>query len=195
LITLTLIKQFLFKYKTIILFVVGFLIGLILNFNNSKPIIKKTTKIEYIVKNNIDTILSNPKVEYKYKDKIVVIKNTDTIIKNFKPKDYEWVYNKTDTTKNKKTIINIKANGWGNLTKLDYIINTKDTTKIITNTIEKTIIKTPNTLYLSCGYNSNNNPNIGIDWTIKNKFIMGGIVQYDNKINEPVFGVKIGVKL
>jgi hypothetical protein len=36
---------------------------------------------------------------------------------------------KTDTTKNKKSIITVSANGWGNLDRLDYVITTKDSTK------------------------------------------------------------------
>jgi hypothetical protein len=34
--------------------------------------------------------------------------------------------------KKKKSIITVSANGWGNLDRLDYVITTKDSTKIIT---------------------------------------------------------------
>ncbi len=189
------IIDFIRKYKLILVLLIGFITGTLLNCNKPKEIVKTTTKIEYVVKNHTDTIKTKPKVEYKYKTKTVTITNTDTIIKSFKPKDYEWTYDKTNFTKDNKTSINIKASGWGNLDKLDYIINTKDTTKVVTNTIEKTIIKNANALYLSGSYLSNKNIGVNLDWTIKNKIILGGVVEYDNLSKQPIVGAKLGIKL
>ena len=200
---LPIIVSFIKKYYGIFLLLIGFLLGSLLTCNKDeesvKTTIKKNTKIKYVIKNHTDTIVTEPKVVYKYLDKVIRIKNTDTIIKDFKPKDYLWTYEKIDTTKNKKTTIKVTANGWGNLNKLDYVINTKDSTKIVTNTIEKTtektIIKYPTSLFLSGGYDTNKNPNVGLDLTIKNKIILGGTVQYNVLNNKPIAGIKIGVKL
>lgn len=189
------IIEFVNKYKSIILLIVGFLIGSLLTCNKDKPTTTTTTEIKYVVKNHTDTIRTTPKVVYKYVNKVIPIKQIDTVIKNFNPKDYQWIYTKTDTTKNKKTIIKITATGWGNISKLDYIINTKDSLVYITKRTETTIIKNTNNLYLSGGYNTNKNISAGLDWTIKNKVIIGGVIEYDKLTNKPIAGIKLGLKL
>lgn len=192
---LKIIIEFVNKYKSIILLIVGFLIGSLLTCNRDKPTTTTTIETKYVVKNHTDTIRTTPKVVYKYVNKVIPIKQIDTVIKNFNPKDYQWVYEKTDTTKNKKTTIKINAAGWGNMSKLDYVINTKDSLVYITKRTETTIIKNTNNLYLSGGYNTNKNISVGVDWTIKNKVIIGGVVEYDRLTNKPIAGVKLGIKL
>ena len=189
------IIEFIKKYKSIILLIVGFFIGSLLTCNRDKPTTTTTIETKYVVKNHIDTIRTKPKVVYKYVNKVIPIKQIDTIIKNFNPKDYQWIYIKTDTTKNNKTNIKITATGWGNITKLDYIINTKDSIVYITKQTERTIIKNTNNLYLSGGYNTNKNISVGLDWTIKNKMIIGGVIEYDKVTNKPIAGIKLGIKI
>jgi hypothetical protein len=57
------------KYSSIILLLVGFLIGSLMTWNHNKPSIKTTVETQYVIKNRIDTIITKPIVKYKYKIK------------------------------------------------------------------------------------------------------------------------------
>jgi hypothetical protein len=56
------------KYSSIILLLVGFLIGSLMTWNHNKPSIKTTVETQYVIK-IIDTIITKPIVKYKYKIK------------------------------------------------------------------------------------------------------------------------------
>jgi hypothetical protein len=57
-----------FEKYSIILLLVGFLIGSLMTWNHNKPSIKTTVET-YVIKNRIDTIITKPIVKYKYKIK------------------------------------------------------------------------------------------------------------------------------
>ena len=186
------------KYKLIIVLVIGFILGLLMTCFQKDNLaeVSKETKVEYIVKTTTDTIkIDSIQVDYKYKDKVIILTQLDSIIKDFKPKDYSFTYDKIIESKSKKTKVNMQIKGWGNITNADFNITETDSTKIITNTITKTIEKNNSGLFISGSFNTQKEPAIGLDYIYKNKWIIGTQVQYDNIIQKPIVGLKVGFKL
>jgi hypothetical protein len=175
--------------------IVGILLGILVNCSGKKneDIIKTNTIVKYIKK--IDTIENNkPILVYRNKEIIKTINKSDTIIKDFKLKDYQYEYNKNDS------ITDLYIKGWGSLDSLKIINKHKDKIIEITNT--ETIYKSSNGLFISGEYNIPFNKNnvlntpiykTNLDYIIRNKVIIGGSIGIQG--NNLYYGGKIGFKL
>jgi hypothetical protein len=50
-------------------------------------------------------------------------------------------------------------------------------------------------LFLSPSYNTNNQINIGVDWNIKNKFLLKGGIGYDIQNTKPYISLGVGIPI
>lgn len=172
------------KY-TIFALILGFIMGLVV----SKPATESVvTKVEYVTVDRLDTLyLDKPVVVYK--DKIInreTIK-IDSVYKDFKPSDYRYTL---DTINSK---FEAHLAGWGGLDKVNIISKHKDS--IITKTTTKTLLVNKNALYIWGGYNTRPSYQVGVDYTIRNKLVIGSNIDYDKDTQQVTPGVKIGIKI
>lgn len=173
----------------IIFSVISLVVGIILGLLWAKPAEEKTkTEYKYIVKERTDTLkIDKPVVVYKDRVKNKIIIKTDSVYKDFKPSDYSY---KLDTI-DKKFEAHIE--GWGGLKKIEVVSKHKDS--IIEKTVTKTLVVNKSSLYLWGGYSFKPSYQAGVDYTIKNKVIVGGAIDYDRNIGTITPMVKIGIKL
>ena len=172
------------KY-TIIALIIGFIMGLIVSKPATETIVTKT---EYKVVNKVDTLrIDKPIVVYKNKIVEKEVIKIDSVYKDFRPSDYKYTL---DTINSK---FEAHLAGWGGLDKVDIISKHKDS--IITNTTIKTVLVNKNTLYIWGGYNTRPSYQVGIDYTIKNKLVIGSNIDYDKDTQQVTPGVKIGIKI
>lgn len=175
--------------NTIIISAISLVVGIILGLLLAKPAEEKTkTEYKYITVERTDTLkIDKPIVVYK--DKIVNITKikVDSVYKNFKPSDYNYSF---DSINN-----NFEAHlkGWGGLDKVNIISKHKDS--IIEKTVTKTLVVNKSSLYLWGGYNFKPSYQAGVDYTIKNKIIVGGAIEYDNNTGKTTPMVKLGIKI
>lgn len=179
------------KYWKYLVF--GIIIVFILKQCEEKPDIRTITKIEYIDRTDTitKTIISKPKV--KYIIKTTTIKGKDSII---------YVDRETNET--------IKANQFSTILKsnnatANLLILTTGELLDVSGTIsykEKvTTVKTTKTVHASGmfiygqGSPKSQNIQIGLDYVIKNKWIIGTSVDYNNFTNSMNFNFKIGFKI
>ena len=175
--------------KLIIALLIGFLLGCLITCSKDKDIATKTTKTIEVREH---TIHIKDKPEVKYKDKYITKESlkTDTIYKTIKE---DYAYSVDTIYKNKQGDTHLKVDGFGGINNIELTTKYKDS--IIT--IEKETIRevSKNTLYLSPSYNTRKEIGLDLDYTIRNKVIVGGKVGYDRLTGQPVVGVKIGIKL
>ncbi|MEW5675515.1 hypothetical protein ABGT15_04315 [Flavobacterium enshiense] len=175
--------------KLIVAVIIGFLLGCVINCQGDKDSSTKTTKtIE--VKEKIIQIKDKPEIKYKNKYITKESLRTDTIYKTIK-EEYAYSIDTTYVDKNGDT--HLKVDGFGGINNIE--INTKYKDSIITIEKETTKYVNKNTLYISPSYNSRKEIGVDLDYTIKNKVIVGGKVSYDPITGQPVAGIKIGLKL
>lgn len=175
--------------KVIIAVLIGFLLGCLITCSGSKEDTTKTTKtIE--VKEKIIHIKDKPEVVYKNKYITKESLKTDTIYKTIK-EDYAYTIDTTYVDKNGET--KLKVDGFGGINNIEVTTKYKDS--IITIEKETTKYVNKNTLYISPTYNTRKEIGLDLDYTIRNKVIVGGKVSYDPITGQPVAGVKIGLKL
>lgn len=204
-----------YTIATIILILVATLWFKGCNQNNGKKwVVNIKTDTVYVIKEKVshfnDTI-----VKTLYKDRYFpyqVIKNDieskiDTGWVTLPYKDYLFKYDTIQYHKYGESKISIK--GWGYISKVNVDNKWKDTTITITKEITKynnaseadAVADKSSGLFLSAGYqrpfdkNSPLNPlySIGLDYQIKNKVIIGTSIGVQN--NEPVYGLKLGIKI
>lgn len=150
---------------------------------------KVVTKIKTI--KVTDTLKVKGGITTKYKE--VYVRKTDTSI----------VYlDKPDSTSicanyYEQPIIGKRSKGsafittTGELLDFSAIIECTDTIK--ETTITKYIEKSK--LYLSPSYNTNNQINLGLDWSIKNKILLKGGVGYDINNTTPYLSLGVGIPI
>lgn len=164
----------------IIVLITGFFLGTVLNCNKDKNNIDSVeTKIKVVER--IKTVeIEKPIVEYKYKEKKVVVHDT---IKE----QYKYVF------KQKEKFGDIEISGWGDITNIKVNTIHKD------SIIEKTITKHLKGFYVNGEYNRSlikDNPlegfKIGLDYVNKN-IIVGTNIGIFN--STPIFGFRVGFKL
>lgn len=184
------------KYKLIIVLIIGFILGCLMTCSTKNhPAEVRTIKTDTIYKyiTRVDTFkIDNPIVTYK--DKPILITNTDTILKEFSPKQYEYTYKDKIDSKSKRTQLDVDIKGWGDITSMSFNMTEKDTIKTIytKETITKTV--TPSTLFLGASFDSEMKPGLNVDYSIKGKVLLGTQVQYNPMTNKPLIGGKIGIK-
>ncbi len=153
----------------------------------------------------------NPdKVEIKTK----VIKVTDTLkVKGGVVTKYKKVYvRKTDTSvvyleKPDSTSIEARvytqpitgkrSSGIATITTTGDLLDFCATIECQDSIIEKTTTKYRDNsrLFLSPSYNTNNQLNIGVDWNVKNKFLLKGGIGYDIQNTTPYISLGIGIPI
>lgn len=173
--------------NNIILIVISLVVGIILGLLLAKPAEEKTkTEYKYITVERTDTLKIDKPV-LVYKDKIVNITKikVDSVYKDFKPSDYSY---KFDSINNK---FEAHLEGWGGLKKVNIISKHKDS--IIEKTVTKTLLVNKSTLYLWGGYSFKPSYQAGVDYTIKNKIIVGGAIDYDRELGKTTPMIKMGI--
>ena len=50
-------------------------------------------------------------------------------------------------------------------------------------------------MYISGSYNANKDIGLGLDYTIRNRLIIGTGIEYNTIIKQSVIGLKIGIKI
>lgn len=175
--------------KLIISVLIGFLLGCLITCSDDNKYSTKTTKtIE--VKEKVIHIKYKPQIKYKNKYITKESLKTDTVYKTIKE---EYAYKIDTTYKSKEGDTHLKVDGFGGINNIEVTTKYKDS--VITIEKETTKYVNKNTLYLSGSYNTRKEIGVDLDWTIKNKVIIGGKVGYDGLSNTPVAGVKIGIKI
>lgn len=157
-----------------------------------KIVIETKTVVKVVEKR--DTLkIDRPKIVYKWKDRVIHITDTDTVFKEFNPKDYLYAFD----TITPKTDVSIK--GWGDLSSVSIISKCKDSIIEKTTTTTKTIFKNESAFFVGVGYSisptqNNSYKTINADYHFKNKVLLGVGIGIDNYIS-PFVGAKISIKL
>ena len=175
--------------KLITAVLIGFILGTLITCQGDKQdTTKTTTTIE--VKEKVIHIKDKPQIKYKNKYITKESLKTDTIYKKIKE---EYSYKLDTIYKSKEGDTHLKIDGFGGINDIEVTTKYKDS--IITIEKETTKYVNKNSLYLSPTYNTRKEIGVDLDWTIRNKVIIGGKVGYDVLTNTPVAGFKIGIKI
>lgn len=177
-------------------FVIGVTVTLIALFlfkSCKKEEVKVTTKVTTITKT--DTVFSE-KINTKYKkvfvEKVVNQKGDTTIVYVDKPSDVSIiarVYNQK--LKGESASADLEITTTGELLDVRGTISYPHT--VVETTIEKRVDKSQ--LFLGGVYQTNNTLEANVDWNIKNKALVKGVVGYDMNVKTPYYGVGISIPL
>ena len=171
------------------------LVIFIMNQCQDEPETKTVTKIEYIERTDTitETIIKKPEVKYVLRT--TTIKGKDSII---------YVDRKTnEAIKVNQFSTILKSNNATADLKITVIGELLDVTGTISYKEKQTTIKTTKTVHASglFSYGQGSikskyqNIQIGLDYVIKNKWIIGTSVDYDNFTKSVNFNVKIGIRI
>lgn len=175
--------------KLIVAVLIGFILGTLITCSGDKEDSTKITKTIQ-TREKVIHIKDKPQIKYKNKYNTKESLKTDTIYKTIKE---DYAYSVDKIYKNKQGETHLKVDGFGGINNIELTTKYKDS--IITIEKETTKYVNKNTLYLSPSYNTRKEIGVDLDWTIKNKVIIGGKVGYDGLSNTPVAGIKIGIKI
>lgn len=177
-------------------FVIGIVVTLIALFfikSCKKEEVKVTTKVTAITK--VDTVYAekiNTKYQKVFVEKVVNQKGDTTIVYVDKPTDNSIIANVyKQKLKGKTASADLEITTTGELLDVKGTISYPETT--IEKTIEKRVDKSQ--LFLGGVYQTNNTLEANIDWNIKNKVLVKGVIGYDNRINNTYYGVGISIPL
>jgi hypothetical protein len=170
---------------------VGFVLcAALLHFCEGKD---KSDKVKTVVKTVkvTDTLRVKGPVTTKYRD--VFIRKTDTSI----------VYlDKADTTSLEarvytQPISGNRSSGVATITTTGELLDFCATIECQDSIIEREVIKYRDNsrLFLSPSYNTNGQINIGLDWSIRNKFLLKGGGGYDLNTNTPYISLGVGIPI
>jgi hypothetical protein len=186
--------------KTVKIDIIWLIVGLIVLFTvikscESEP--RTITKTETVVKWKTDTIKETEIKEVQkpvYVEKIKTVKGKDSIIYVDKP-------SKTSQTAKiyKTELKSDSATANLNITSLGRVLDVKGsiTYPSIKKTVETTIIKNKSGFYIygQLPVNDLANPEIGIQYNIRNTIFLSSGVQYNNFTKKPDINVGIGIKI
>jgi len=146
-----------------------------------------TTKV---VKVN-DTLRIKGAVVTKYKK--VFIRKTDTSVVYLDKPDTTSIEARMYT----QPISGNRSKGVAHITTTGDLLDFCATIECQDSIIEKTVTKYRDNsrLFLSPSYNTNNQINIGVDWNIKNKFLLKGGVGYDIQNTKPYISLGVGIPI
>lgn len=177
--------------KNIISFTIGFaLCAALLQFCEGG---KKSDKVE--VKTRVvkftDTLKVDGGVVTKYKN--VYVRKTDTSVVYLEKPDSTSIEARVYT----QPISGKRSSGVATITTTGDLLDFCATIECQDSIIEKTTTKYRDNsrLFLSPSYNTNNQINIGVDWNIKNKFLLKGGVGYDIQNTNPYISLGIGIPI
>ncbi len=183
------------KNNWFIYLIIAALIIALLHQCQGDDTVKTVTKIEYVEKTDTVTKTIIEKVPTKvYVERTKTIKGKDTIIYKNKPTDSTINANQYDTTlKSNNATADLKITTTGELLDVQGVI--KYTQENKTTTITETKSKSGLFLYGQINLNGFDNYGLGLDYTIKNKLIIGTSINYDNFNGHFGLNAKIGFKI
>jgi hypothetical protein len=177
--------------RNIISLVVGFVLcALLLQFCEGKNTPDKVKTVIKTIKVT-DTLMVKGGVTTKYKN--VFIRKTDTSVVYLEKADSTSVQARTY----KQDISGKRSSGVATITTTGDLLDFCATIECQDSIIEKTTTKYRDNsrLFLSPSYNTNNQLNIGVDWNIKNKFLLKGGIGYDIQNTTPYISLGIGIPI
>ena len=172
------------------------LVVLLNRCGKSEPTIKIVTETEYI--DRVDTITRVVIKEVPttvYLNRIKTIKGKDSIVyvKQFVKGTIKANQYETELQSNNATA-KLKITTTGELLDVQGVISYKEKVTTITKTIERN--KSGLFLYAETSINPlSENIEVGLDYVIKNKFIIGTSASYNNVTKSINLNAKIGIKL
>lgn len=177
--------------RNIISLVIGFVLcAALLQFCEGS---KNPDKVE--VKTKVvkvtDTLKVSGGIVTKYKK--VYVRKTDTSVVYLDKPDSTSIEARVYT----QPITGKRSSGVATITTTGDLLDFCATIECQDSIIEKTTTKYRDNsrLFLSPSYNTNNQLNIGVDWNIKNKFLLKSGVGYDIQNTTPYISVGIGIPI
>jgi hypothetical protein len=177
--------------RNIISLVVGFVLcALLLQFCEGKNTPDKVKTVIKTIKVT-DTLTVKGGVTTKYKN--VFIRKTDTSIVYLEKADSTSVQARTY----KQDITGRRSSGVATITTTGELLDFCATIECQDSIIETEITKYRDNsrMFLSPSYNTNRQINIGLDWSIKNKFLLKGGAGYDLNTKTPYISLGVGIPI
>jgi hypothetical protein len=177
--------------NNIISLVAGFILcALLLQFCEGKD---NPDKIKTVIKTIkiTDTLTVKGGVTTKYKN--VFIRKTDKSIVYFDKADTTSIEAKVYT----QPISGNRSSGVATITTTGELLDFCATIECQDSIIETEITKYRDNsrMFLSPSYNTNGQINIGLDWSIKNKFLLKGGAGYDLNTKTPYISLGVGIPI
>ena len=186
-----------FNIKKILIVLVGIIILMVVAQQcNAEPITTIKTQTEYIkVYDTITETVFVDKPIIKYVNKVKTIRGKDSVVyvsKNdsaaIKSNSYETVLK----SNNSSAYLNILTTG--ELLEVTGVIESQK--KIITNNITKRTNNSGVFLYVETSILPQlQRYEVGVDWQIKNKFILGTSIDYNSISKTSHVNVKVGIRI
>ena len=168
---------------------------LIIECQEDVPKTVTTTVIEYVTKTDtiIKTVISKPKKVYI--TKIKRTKGIDSIIYVDRKAKEAIEVNQYDTTiKSNNATADLQITTTGELLDVQGVITWKE--KITTVEVTKTINASGLFIYMGTSLNPTfDKIELGLDYQIRNKFLIGASVDYNNFTQNVNLNLKIGIKI
>ena len=149
--------------------------------------VKVTTRVVKVT----DTLKIKGGIVTKYKK--VYVRKTDTSIVYLEKADTTSIEARIYT----QPIEGKRSSGVATITTTGELLDFCATIECQDSIIEKTTTKYRDNsrLFLSPSYNTNKQINIGVDWNIKNKFLLKGGVGYDIQNTKPYISLGVGIPI
>ena len=177
--------------------IIGFIImfALLKQCEGEPKVITKTETITKIVKDTITEVKIKEVPKTVYVEKIKTVKGKDSIIYKDKPSETTTTANQYETTlKSNEASADLKITTTGELLDVSGVITypKKETITTITKIKDKSGLY----IYTSAPITSRTlSPEVGALFQVRNKFIFGAGVQYNNISNNVNATFTIGVKV